>query len=1477
MTSNALGAWYESPDEGDVYNYSDVYFEIHVFDLGPATKVYVDGVEINLSDVHSVLGHYVISGNWALNDGFHSTYANDTILGTEYSTDTIHFLVDANAPNVTINTESIIYNQNTDIINVSVSDVTNVTVTAEIDGSKNVTLTKVGDYYVDSTYTFSEGTHNVRIYAIDALTHINSTETVNFTVDTTNPLVTINTESIIYNQNTDIINVSVSDVTNVTVTAEIDGSKNVTLTKVGDYYVDSTYTFSEGTHNVRIYAIDSATNKNSTETVKFIVDQSKPELNVTVPGSTNSTTIPISINVSEPANTTINVYDENGTLIQNVTVSGNATVNVTVPGEGTYTVNVTTTDDAGNSVSNTTHVTVDQSKPELNVTVPGSTNSTTIPISINVSEPANTTINVYDENGTLIQNVTVSGNATVNVTVPGEGTYTVNVTTTDDAGNSVSNTTHVTVDQSKPELNVTVPGSTNSTTIPISINVSEPANTTINVYDENGTLIQNVTVSGNATVNVTVPGEGTYTVNVTTTDDAGNSVSNTTHVTVDQSKPELNVTVPGSTNSTTIPISINVSEPANTTINVYDENGTLIQNVTVSGNATVNVTVPGEGTYTVNVTTTDDAGNSVSNTTHVTVDQSKPELNVTVPGSTNSTTIPISINVSEPANTTINVYDENGTLIQNVTVSGNATVNVTVPGEGTYTVNVTTTDDAGNSVSNTTHVTVDQSKPELNVTVPGSTNSTTIPISINVSEPANTTINVYDENGTLIQNVTVSGNATVNVTVPGEGTYTVNVTTTDDAGNSVSNTTHVTVDQSKPELNVTVPGSTNSTTIPISINVSEPANTTINVYDENGTLIQNVTVSGNATVNVTVPGEGTYTVNVTTTDDAGNSVSNTTHVTVDQSKPELNVTVPGSTNSTTIPISINVSEPANTTINVYDENGTLIQNVTVSGNATVNVTVPGEGTYTVNVTTTDDAGNSVSNTTHVTVDQSKPELNVTVPGSTNSTTIPISINVSEPANTTINVYDENGTLIQNVTVSGNATVNVTVPGEGTYTVNVTTTDDAGNSVSNTTHVTVDQSKPELNVTVPGSTNSTTIPISINVSEPANTTINVYDENGTLIQNVTVSGNATVNVTVPGEGTYTVNVTTTDDAGNSVSNTTHVTVDQSKPELNVTVPGSTNSTTIPISINVSEPANTTINVYDENGTLIQNVTVSGNATVNVTVPGEGTYTVNVTTTDDAGNSVSNTTHVTVDQSKPELNVTVPGSTNSTTIPISINVSEPANTTINVYDENGTLIQNVTVSGNATVNVTVPGEGTYTVNVTTTDDAGNSVSNTTHVTVENLPDDSGTSGSSTRSHSSGGGGGSLSGSNFFSSYVVIYGNEIDYSCCQYLAGINAYNDSGEYTGNIIIIGGPNANKYAEKYNEQFEIPISNEIPGENTGVIQVLKLQDNSGIVLKTTTILYLAGSDRYGTQAAVDYAKNMTELPESPIKVKWTESGPKVVE
>ncbi|MBM7408839.1 hypothetical protein [Methanococcus maripaludis] len=133
------------------------------------------------------------------------------------------------------------------------------------------------------------------------------------------------------------------------------------------------------------------------------------------------------------------------------------------------------------------------------------------------------------------------------------------------------------------------------------------------------------------------------------------------------------------------------------------------------------------------------------------------------------------------------------------------------------------------------------------------------------------------------------------------------------------------------------------------------------------------------------------------------------------------------------------------------------------------------------------------------------------------------------------------------------------------------------------------------------------------------------------------------------------------------------------------------------------------------------------------------------------------------------------------------------------------------------------------------------------------------------------------NFVSSAAVIYGNEIDQQFAEELRERIQNANGYKISGNAVIVGGPNANGFAREYNNQFEMPISNDYPGENRGVIQVLKVQDNTGKIVQSYTIVYIAGSDRRGTQAALEYFKTLNELPDGPIMIEWTENGPKVVE
>jgi len=132
-------------------------------------------------------------------------------------------------------------------------------------------------------------------------------------------------------------------------------------------------------------------------------------------------------------------------------------------------------------------------------------------------------------------------------------------------------------------------------------------------------------------------------------------------------------------------------------------------------------------------------------------------------------------------------------------------------------------------------------------------------------------------------------------------------------------------------------------------------------------------------------------------------------------------------------------------------------------------------------------------------------------------------------------------------------------------------------------------------------------------------------------------------------------------------------------------------------------------------------------------------------------------------------------------------------------------------------------------------------------------------------------------FVSSASVLYGNEIDEGYATQLRERVTTADGFTIYGNTIIVGGPEANPFAKEYNDQFEIPISNDNPGENRGVIQILKVQADSGSVVHSYVVVYIAGSDRLGTLAALEYFKTLDNLPDGPITVEWTEKGPVLVE
>jgi len=133
------------------------------------------------------------------------------------------------------------------------------------------------------------------------------------------------------------------------------------------------------------------------------------------------------------------------------------------------------------------------------------------------------------------------------------------------------------------------------------------------------------------------------------------------------------------------------------------------------------------------------------------------------------------------------------------------------------------------------------------------------------------------------------------------------------------------------------------------------------------------------------------------------------------------------------------------------------------------------------------------------------------------------------------------------------------------------------------------------------------------------------------------------------------------------------------------------------------------------------------------------------------------------------------------------------------------------------------------------------------------------------------------NAVSNSNIVYGSEIDEGYAEQLRENLQNGNNYELDRDTIIVGGPLSNPFADKYDEEFDVQITNDNPGENRGVIQVKTIEVKVGNIIKTYQVIYIAGSDRLGTLAALEYFKTLDELPEGPITVEWTENGPKVVE
>ena len=280
---------------------------------------------------------------------------------------------------------------------------------------------------------------------------------------------------------------------------------------------------------------------------------------------------------------------------------------------------------------------------------------------------------------------------------------------------------------------------------------------------------------------------------------------------------------------------------------------------------------------------------------------------------------------------------------------------------------------------------------------------------------------------------------------------------------------------------------------------------------------------------------------------------------------------------------------------------------------------------------------------------------------------------------------------------------------------------------------------------------------------------------------------------------------------------------------------------------------------------------------------GTHTIVIYANDTSGNlnNTENTTFTVVDNEIPTVVINTPQNTSYDvgTVP-QINTTVADNVGVDtvvaeLHYENGT-VENTTLTpqdgnyiNNTPLNFPV---GTHTIVIYANDTSGN-LNNTENVTFTI------TTTTTTKTYSGGGGGSSSHHTKvtyldvaqdiksdkikeIVHNTKLIIGSEIDnnLSAKQLKNTTELINQPYEIKEDIILIGGIVANPLTNKYTWTFKVKITNDNPGKNKGVIQKQLINGH--------TVILLAGSDRYGTKAAVEYFKTLDDIPNEPIFVQW---------
>ncbi|HBA9120291.1 TPA: Ig-like domain-containing protein [Escherichia coli] len=930
-----------------------------------------------------------------------------------------------------------------------------------------------------------------------------------------------------------------------------------------------------------------------------------------------------------------------------------------------------------------------------------------------------------------------------------DGAVAITASVTDLSGNTGNTSRTITVDSQAPALSIDpltadniINAAESGQDLQITGTTDAQPGQTVTVT-LNGQTYQGV-VQSDGTWSVTVPAanvgalaDGNATVTASVNDVAGNPSSVSRVALVDATPPVVTINPVATDNVINTPEHIQAQIISGTVTGAQtgDIVTVTLNNVdyttVVDGSGNWSLGVPAsvvsglaDGSYPVSVSVTDKAGNTGSQSLTVTVNTAAPLIGINsiagddvINASEKGADVQITGTSDQPVGTAITVTLNGQNYAATTDASGNWSVTVpasavTALGQANYTVTAAVTSSIGNSATASHNVLVDSALPGVTInpvatddiinaaeagvaqTISGQVTGAAVGDTVTVTLGGNTYTTTVQAN--LSWSVSVLA---ADIQALGNGDLTVSASVTNQNGNTGSGTRDITIDANLPGLRVdtvagddvvniiehgqalVVTGSSSGLAegTPLTVTINNVEYTTAVQADGSwsvGVTAAQVSTWPAGTVNIAVSGESS----------AGNSVSITHPVTVDLTPAAITI------NTIATDDVINAAEKgADLTLSGTTTNVEPGQTVTVTfGGKNYTASVASDGSWTATVPAADLAslpegsasaqasvsninGNSASAVHNYSVDSSAPTIIINTVASDNIVNaseadagVTVSGSTTAEAGQIVTVTLNSPTVqTYQATVQADGSWSINIPAadlealtDGSHTLTATVNDKAGNPASTTHNLAVDLTVPVLTInTIAGddiinaAEHGQALVISgSSTGGEAGDVVTVTLNSKTYTTTLDASGNWSVgvpaaDVTALGSGPQTITASITDAAGNSDSETHTVTVNLTAPTIGINtiatddvINATEKGADLQISGTSNQPAGTTITVT-LNG---QNYTATTDASGNwsTTVPasavgalGEASYAVTANVTDSAGNSNSVSHNVQVNTALP----------------------------------------------------------------------------------------------------------------------------------------------------------------------------------------------------------------------------------------------------